>query len=128
MFSPIRVLPSPTFARRFPPLFGWFTGTTAQSDFSSTCMSAVQFMAILHDLRRTAALNLRRAGISETVIMKIGDWRTRSVLERYAIVSRGDIVDAMQELQINQQESQIRHEIGYAAQANHIDTAPKSIN
>src|SRR6185369_7201945 len=54
---------------------------------------------IFHDLRRTAARNLRRAGISETVIMKIGGWRTRSVFERYAIVSRGDMVDAMQKLQ-----------------------------
>jgi hypothetical protein len=31
--------------------------------------------------------------------MKIGGWRTRSVFERYAIVSRGDMVDAMQKLQ-----------------------------
>ncbi|NYF88892.1 integrase [Edaphobacter lichenicola] len=83
---------------------------------------------IFHDLRRTAARNLRRAGISETVIMKIGGWRTRSVFERYAIVSRGDIVDAMQKLQINQQESQISHEIGHAAQADQIDATPKSVN
>ena len=83
---------------------------------------------IFHDLRRTAARNLRRAGISETVIMKIGGWRTRSVFERYAIVSRGDIVDAMQKLQINQQESQISHEIGHAAQANQVDATPKSVN
>jgi len=83
---------------------------------------------IFHDLRRTAARNLRRAGISETVIMKIGGWRTRRVFERYAIVSRGDIVDAMQKLQINQQESQISHEIGHAAQANQIDATPKSVN
>jgi integrase len=83
---------------------------------------------IFHDLRRTAARNLRRAGISETVIMKIGGWRTRSVFERYAIVSRGDIVDAMRKLQINQQESQISHEIGHAAQASQIDATPKSVN
>jgi integrase len=83
---------------------------------------------IFHDLRRTAARNLRRAGISETVIMKIGGWRTRSVFERYAIVSRGDIVDAMRKLQINQHESQVSHEIGHAAQANQLDPTPKSVN
>ena len=27
------------------PLFGWFTGATAQSDFSCTCMPAVRFRA-----------------------------------------------------------------------------------
>jgi hypothetical protein len=42
---------------------------------------------------------LRRAGIPETVIMKIGGRRTRSVFKRDAIVSRNDIADAMQKLQ-----------------------------
>jgi integrase len=83
---------------------------------------------IFHDLRRTAARNLRRAGISETVIMKIGGWRTRSVFERYAIVSRGDIVDAMRKLQINQQESQISHEIGHVSQTGQSDATPNSVN
>ena len=55
---------------------------------------------IFHDLRRTAARNLRRAGIAEGAIMKIGGWKTRSVFERYAIVSRTDIVDAMKKLQL----------------------------
>ena len=54
---------------------------------------------IFHDLRRTAARNLRRAGVAEGVIQKIGGWRTRSVFERYAIVTQTDIADAMNKLQ-----------------------------
>ena len=56
---------------------------------------------IFHDLRRTAARNLRRAGVAEGVIMKIGGWRTRSVFERYAIVAQSDIQDAIAKLQKN---------------------------
>lgn len=54
---------------------------------------------LFHDLRRTGARNLRRAGVAEGVIMKIGGWRTRSVFERYAIVSRTDMTDAILKLQ-----------------------------
>ena len=55
---------------------------------------------LFHDLRRTAARNLRKAGVAEGVIMKIGGWRTRSVFERYAIVSQSDIADAIGRLEI----------------------------
>jgi len=87
---------------------------------------------IFHDLRRTAARNLRRAGIPETVIMKIGGWRTRSVFERYAIVSRGDIQEAMQKLQTNQQEihqqEQISHDLGHAAAQAANNATPNRVN
>lgn len=36
---------------------------------------------LFRDPRRTTARNLRRAGIVEGVIMKIGGWRTRGVFE-----------------------------------------------
>src|SRR2546428_14121789 len=45
MFSSVCALPSPASAEGCPSLFGWFTGTTAQSDFSCTFTSAVRFMA-----------------------------------------------------------------------------------
>jgi integrase len=63
---------------------------------------------LFHDLRRTAARNLRRAGVAEGVIMKIGGWRTRSVFERYAIVAQSDIVDAMKRLEL-----QSGHDLGH---------------
>src|SRR6267142_735426 len=45
MFSLVCALPSPASAESCPPLFGWFTGSTAQSDFSGTYMSAVRLVA-----------------------------------------------------------------------------------
>ena len=41
MFSLARTLPSPTSAGMTSPLFGWFIGTSARSDFSETCMPAL---------------------------------------------------------------------------------------
>ena len=45
MFSSVCALPSPASAESCLSLFGWFIGTTAQSDFSCTFTSAVRFMA-----------------------------------------------------------------------------------
>ncbi|MHB1936427.1 MAG: tyrosine-type recombinase/integrase [Acidobacteriaceae bacterium] len=67
--------------------------------WANACKAAGVPGLLFHDLRRTAARNLRRAGIAEGVIMKIGGWRTRSVFERYAIVSQTDIAEALQKLE-----------------------------
>ena len=51
------------------------------------------------------------------MIMKIGGWRTRSVFERYAIVSRNDMADAMRKLQNTEAELQIGTQIGHDSDA-----------
>jgi integrase len=66
--------------------------------WSNACERAGCPNLLFHDLRRTAARNLRRLGVSEGVIMKIGGWRTRAVFERYNIVDEADLADAARRL------------------------------
>jgi hypothetical protein len=54
---------------------------------------------LFHDLRRSAARNARASGVSEGVIMKMGGWKTRSVFERYAIVTETDMADAIERVE-----------------------------
>jgi integrase len=49
----------------------------------------------LHDLRRSAARELRRAGVPESTIMDTGGWKTREMFKRYAITDSKDIAAAI---------------------------------
>lgn len=53
---------------------------------------------IRHDLHWTAVKNLVRSGVAETVAMKITVHKTRSMLDRYNLVSETDLREAPQQL------------------------------
>jgi integrase len=60
---------------------------------------------IIHDLRRSAAKALRRAGVSESVIMATGGWKTPAMFRRYAIVSSADQRAAVEMLERAREEN-----------------------
>jgi hypothetical protein len=85
---------------------------------------------IVHDLRRTGARNLRRLGVAEGTIMKIGGWKTASVFRRYDITDEADLEAAAerlnqkrQKLALQQTENQARtqefgHDFGHELPEN----------
>ena len=108
--------------------------------WKSACAHAGVPDLLFHDLRRTGARNLRRAGVAEGIIMKIGGWRTRSVFERYAIVSRSDMNEAILKLQesekraeqerkqAEEREAQIRTQFGHNEGISAPPTASRAVN
>jgi integrase len=50
---------------------------------------------LVHDLRRSAARDFRRQGVSEGEIMRLCGWKTRAMFDRYNIIDEADLAQSV---------------------------------
>ena len=80
-------------------LYVFHRGSRRIGDFrkvwATACTKAGAEGRLVHDLRRTAARDYRRAGVDTKVIMRLCGWETDSMFSRYNIVNEVDLSESV---------------------------------
>ena len=99
----VRAVPQSEGSVRFSPFIFHQESGNKIGDFrkswAAACKKAEFGKVNFHDLRRSMAIHYERSGVSESVIMELGGWKTRSVFRRYRIVNEDDLGRALEQAQ-----------------------------
>ena len=78
-----------------------------RKSWATACKKAGCEGRIFHDLRRSAARQLIRSGVTKDVARQLGGWKTDSMFSRYNVCDEEDLRDAIEKVtKYNETESQ----------------------
>jgi len=102
MLSPVKAMLKKLFRDPSKPVFDstnyrmeWNKAFAAAGLGTFDAKKRVRTRVRIHDCRCSAAINLLDACFNEGLVLKIGGWKTRAMLDRYNVQNKGRLEAAM---------------------------------